>query len=104
MSPTAPDPTAPDWVDTPLGKMISTLYWSRVNRGIQQPEVAEALGIHASGLSRRERGLAKLTAEELIRWADHLGFEIVLREKVVAPPMPKPRLPPSVPLSLFDEG
>lgn len=82
------DPAAPDWADTPVGKWVSTLYWARVNKRIPQFDVAEALGIHGSGLSRRERGLVDVTAEELIRWADLLGYEVVLREKIAVPPMP----------------
>ena len=62
-------------------QIISELRKIRIERNLRQKAIGRAVGRHDSDISAYERGISYPLAGVLDRWAEFLGYEIILRPK-----------------------
>ncbi len=66
--------------------IIRELWMARLQQGISQKRLALMIGSHASIISTAERGLHLPRLDILYRWAEALGLDVVLVDRVVVTP------------------
>ncbi len=68
------NPVLTDWLTLP-GNLASELKEARSQKYPRQQDLADRLGWSASKVSRAERGLTLLSAEDVVRWAESCGVD-----------------------------
>jgi transcriptional regulator with XRE-family HTH domain len=59
----------------------SKLIAQRKERRIKQKDIASAIGVSSTALSRWENGKSELKHEHIVKYAEYLGFELKLMIK-----------------------
>ena len=62
-------------------QIIDTLVEARLREGLTQAQVAQALGVSRVAMTSRELGYNTCPPAQLIKWAETLGYELVLKPR-----------------------